>query len=111
MDNPLMVTLAIPAALSVHPLPALVISRAAPPLVADSLQVDPLELTAKTISNVQRTPGRLRQSLAESSFDAWSKFYRPDENTPNAVVSYYAKGALVALALDLSLRSLYSIGF
>ena len=65
---------------------------------------DWLELTAKTISNVQRGPGRLRQSLAESSFDAWSKFYRPDENTPNAVVSYYAKGALAALALDLTLR-------
>jgi len=66
---------------------------------------DWLELMAKTISNVQRTPGRLRQTLAESSFDAWSKFYRPDENTPNAVVSYYAKGALFALALDLTLRS------
>ncbi|WP_301102616.1 PDZ domain-containing protein [Propionivibrio sp.] len=66
---------------------------------------DWLELTAKTISTVQRGPGRLRQTLAESSFDAWSKFYRPDENTPNAVVSYYAKGALVALALDLTLRS------
>ena len=66
---------------------------------------DWLELTAKTISNVQRGPGRLRQTLAESSFDAWSKFYRPDENTPNAQVSYYAKGALVALALDLTLRS------
>ena len=65
---------------------------------------DWLELTAKTISNVQRAPGRRRQSLAESSFDAWSKFYRPDENTPNAVVSYYAKGALLALALDLTLR-------
>ncbi len=65
---------------------------------------DWLELTAKTLSNVQRTPGRQRQTLAESSFDAWSKFYRPDENTPNAVVSYYAKGALVALALDLTLR-------
>ena len=65
---------------------------------------DWLELTAKTISNVQRAPGRLKQSLADSSFDAWSKFYRPDENTPNAVVSYYAKGALVALALDLTLR-------
>ncbi len=52
-----------------------------------------------------RGPGRLNQSLAESSFDAWSKFYRPDENTPNAVVSYYAKGALVALALDLTLRA------
>lgn len=66
---------------------------------------DWLELMAKTVSNVQRTPGRLRQTLAESSFDAWSKFYRPDENTPNAIVSYYAKGALFALALDLTLRS------
>ena len=65
---------------------------------------DWLELTAKTISAVEKGPGRRRQSLAESSFDAWSKFYRPDENTPNAVVSYYAKGALVALALDLTLR-------
>jgi len=63
-----------------------------------------LELLAKTIANVRRTPGRHRQSLAESSFDAWIKYYRPDENTPNAVVSYYAKGALVALALDLTLR-------
>jgi predicted metalloprotease with PDZ domain len=66
---------------------------------------DWLEITAKTISSVQRGPGRRLQTLAESSFDAWSKFYRPDENTPNAVVSYYAKGALVALALDLTLRS------
>lgn len=62
------------------------------------------ELTGKAIGNVLRGPGRLRQSLAESSFDAWSKFYRPDENTPNAVVSYYAKGALAAMALDLTLR-------
>jgi predicted metalloprotease with PDZ domain len=65
---------------------------------------DWLELTAKTLSNVEKTPGRRQQSLAESSFDAWSKFYRPDENTPNVVVSYYAKGALFALALDLTLR-------
>jgi predicted metalloprotease with PDZ domain len=65
---------------------------------------DWLDLTAQTIGKVMRSPGRLRQSLAESSFDAWSKFYRPDENTPNAVVSYYAKGALAALALDLALR-------
>lgn len=65
---------------------------------------DWLEIIAKTISRVRRDPGRLRQSLAESSFTAWNKFYRPDENTPNAVVSYYAKGALVALALDLTLR-------
>ncbi|MFA7292970.1 MAG: PDZ domain-containing protein, partial [Rhodocyclaceae bacterium] len=66
---------------------------------------DWLELTAKNIDNVLRAPGRLNQSLADSSFDAWSKFYRPDENTPNAVVSYYGKGALVALALDLTLRA------
>ncbi|SDH84034.1 M61 family metallopeptidase [Propionivibrio dicarboxylicus] len=65
---------------------------------------DWLTLLGKTIGNVARTPGRLRQSLADSSFNAWSKFYRPDDNTPNAVVSYYAKGALVALALDLTLR-------
>ena len=66
---------------------------------------DWLEITAKTISDVQRAPGRLRQTLAEASFDAWSKFYRPDENSPNAQVSYYAKGALLALALDLTLRA------
>ena len=65
---------------------------------------DWLELSAKTISKVYCAPGRLRQTLAEASFDAWSKFYRPDENTPNALVNYYAKGALVALALDLTLR-------
>lgn len=63
------------------------------------------ELIAKTLTTVRRTPGRLQQSIAESSFDAWIKFYRPDENTPNAVVSYYAKGSLVALALDLTLRA------
>lgn len=63
-----------------------------------------LELLAQTITRVLRTPGRHRQSVAEASFDAWTKFYRPDENAPNALVSYYAKGALVALALDLWLR-------
>jgi predicted metalloprotease with PDZ domain len=65
-----------------------------------------LELLGRTITTVLRGPGRLTQSVAESSFDAWIKFYRQDENTPNAGVSYYAKGSLVALALDLTLRSL-----
>jgi predicted metalloprotease with PDZ domain len=64
-----------------------------------------LELVARTITAVLRMPGRRRQSLADASFDAWIKFYRPDENSPNATVSYYTKGALVALALDLALRS------
>ncbi|MGE5171123.1 MAG: M61 family metallopeptidase [Rudaea sp.] len=63
-----------------------------------------LELLGQTITNVLRTPGRHVQSLADASFDAWIKFYRADENSPNAGVSYYAKGSLVALALDLTLR-------
>jgi predicted metalloprotease with PDZ domain len=63
-----------------------------------------LELAGRTITSVLRTPGRTLQSVAESSFDAWIKYYRQDEDTPNAVVSYYAKGAVVALALDLTLR-------
>ncbi len=63
-----------------------------------------LELLAETITRVQRNPGRLNQTLAESSFDAWTKFYKQDENAPNAIVSYYAKGALAALALDLTIR-------
>jgi len=65
---------------------------------------DYLDLFASTASRVLRTPGRARQSVAESSFDAWTKFYKQDENTPNAIVSYYAKGALVALGLDVLLR-------
>jgi predicted metalloprotease with PDZ domain len=44
------------------------------------------------------------QSVAQASFDAWVKYYRQDENTPNATVSYYTKGSLVALCLDLTLR-------
>lgn len=63
-----------------------------------------LQLLAGTMSNVQRSPGRALQSVAESSFEAWSKYYRQDENSPNVIVSYYTKGALVALCLDLSLR-------
>lgn len=63
-----------------------------------------LGLLAQTISGVQRGAGRLKQTLEESSFDAWIKYYRQDENSPNSIVSYYTKGALAALALDLTLR-------
>ncbi len=63
-----------------------------------------LKLVAKNLNGVLATPGRFVQSVAQSSFDAWVKYYRSDENTPNATVSYYAKGSLVALALDLTLR-------
>jgi predicted metalloprotease with PDZ domain len=64
-----------------------------------------LGLVAKTINGVAATPGRRVQSVAQASFDAWVKYYRGDENTPNATVSYYTKGSLVALAFDLTLRS------
>ena len=63
-----------------------------------------LEVLGRAITSHLRTPGRRRQTLADSSFDAWTKYYRPDENTPNAVVSYYVKGSLVALCLDLLIR-------
>jgi predicted metalloprotease with PDZ domain len=69
--------------------------------------IDParyLRLIGKTIGNVLATPGRQVQSVAQASFDAWVKYYRSDENTPNATISYYQKGSLVALALDLTLR-------
>jgi predicted metalloprotease with PDZ domain len=65
---------------------------------------DYLELLGRSITTHLRTPGRAKQSLAESSFDAWIKYYRQDENSPNAAVSYYAKGSLVALCLDLLIR-------
>ena len=63
-----------------------------------------LELLGQTITRVIRGGGRRRQSVAESSFDAWTKFYKQDANAANAIVSYYAKGALIALSLDLKLR-------
>ena len=64
-----------------------------------------LKLLNKTINQVMQAPGRLVQSVAQASFDAWVKYYRQDENTPNATISYYTKGALVALCFDLTLRS------
>ena len=68
-------------------------------------RADYLKMLARTVSLVQRAPGRTVQSVADSSFDAWIKYYRQDENSPNTVVSYYAKGALVALAIDLAVRA------
>ncbi|HVR92368.1 MAG TPA: peptidase M61, partial [Casimicrobiaceae bacterium] len=72
-------------------------------LAEEIREVDAREL-GRDITRLLRAPGRSKQSVAESSFDAWIKYYRRDENTPNAVVSYYVKGALIALALDLLLR-------
>jgi len=64
-----------------------------------------LKLLTKTVNGVAQTPGRTVQSVAQASFDAWIKYYRQDENTPNATVSYYTKGSLVALCMDLTLRA------
>ena len=63
-----------------------------------------LEMIAKTIDDVMGGSGRRIQSVAESSFDAWIKYYRQDENSPNAIVSYYKKGSLIGLCLDLFIR-------
>jgi predicted metalloprotease with PDZ domain len=63
-----------------------------------------LKLLGRTINQVLQTPGRAVQSVAQASFDAWVKYYRQDENTPNHTVSYYTKGSLVAMCLDLTLR-------
>jgi predicted metalloprotease with PDZ domain len=64
-----------------------------------------VKLLNKTINQVLQTPGREVQAVAQASFDAWVKYYRQDENTANATVSYYTKGALVALCFDLTLRA------
>ncbi|MGQ9838130.1 MAG: M61 family metallopeptidase [Cyanobacteriota bacterium] len=65
---------------------------------------DFLKILAERIGQLQRTPGRLVQSLSESSFDTWIKLYRPHENSLNSQVSYYLKGALVCWLLDLHIR-------
>lgn len=63
-----------------------------------------LEIEADNIARVIAQSGRRRQSVAASSFDAWVKYYRQDENAANSMVSYYQKGAMVGMALDLTIR-------
>lgn len=63
-----------------------------------------LATLGKAINSVLTTPGRHKQSVAESSFDAWTRYYKQDENSPNALISYYTKGSLIALGLDLTIR-------
>src|SRR6185312_16135529 len=64
-----------------------------------------LEKLGEELGKIVSIPGRFRQSLEESSFDAWIKLYRPDENTVNSTISYYLKGGVVTLLLDLEIRS------
>lgn len=63
-----------------------------------------LDILAQSLTKVLRAPGRKKQSITESSFDAWIKYYQPNENSTNAVVSYYLKGTFVGLLLDMALR-------
>ena len=66
---------------------------------------DYLSAVARSFQDLQNTPGRLVQSVEESSFDSWIKFYRQDENSINSQVSYYDKGAILGLLLDLEIRN------
>ncbi len=59
-----------------------------------------------TIGDLQTTPGRLLQSVEQASYDAWIRYYRPDENSPNVSISYYAKGQVMAFLLDARIRRL-----
>ena len=63
------------------------------------------EVWAKDVKEHRDAPGHKVQSVEESSFDAWIRLYRPDENSPNVSESYYRRGALIGLALDLTIRS------
>jgi predicted metalloprotease with PDZ domain len=65
---------------------------------------DYLARLAERIEAYERQPGRFVQSLAQSSFEAWTKFYRPGPDKPNRQISYYLKGELVGLLLDLEIR-------
>jgi predicted metalloprotease with PDZ domain len=63
---------------------------------------------SKEITRYLNTPGRRVQPLSESSFDAWIKLYRPDANSANSQISYYLKGEMVTLLIDLEIRRRYS---
>src|SRR6266481_7355434 len=70
-------------------------------LISDQTYLDHL---ARQIQDLQETPGRQVMSVEEASFDSWIKFYRPDENSVNSQISYYDKGELLGLLLDLDIR-------
>jgi predicted metalloprotease with PDZ domain len=63
-----------------------------------------LSVATKNINGVEQTPGKNVQSVAEASFDAWIKYYRPDENSRNSRISYYTKGGVLAMLLDWEIR-------
>ena len=69
-----------------------------------STRVEYLDALSNKIEEVQTTPGRPVQSAELASLDAWIKYYRPDENSPNSSVSYYTKGAVLGFVLDAKIR-------
>ena len=63
-----------------------------------------LEDLGADLSRYLLSPGRAVQSLLESSQEAWVKLYKADAYSSNSQISYYLKGAVVALVVDLILR-------
>ncbi len=77
-------------------------------LLARAKLISPSEFLGRFSSNIQSTQsrhGRKLQSLSQSSYDSWIKFYRPDENSSNTSISYYSKGAVAAFLLDGKIRT------
>jgi predicted metalloprotease with PDZ domain len=64
------------------------------------------EILGQNMTRMNRTQGRHKQTVTQSSFEAWSKFYKQDAGSHNHIVSYYNKGTIIALALDITLRQL-----
>jgi predicted metalloprotease with PDZ domain len=69
-----------------------------------STREEHLAALSDAVTTLQTTPGRLVQSAEMASYDAWIKFYRPDENSQNASISYYTKGEVIGFLLDARLR-------
>ncbi|MBY0506006.1 MAG: PDZ domain-containing protein [Bryobacteraceae bacterium] len=65
-----------------------------------------LKTLSREITQLQNTPGRLIQTVETSSYDAWIKLYRQNENSPNTLISYYTKGAVIAWLIDACVRRL-----
>jgi predicted metalloprotease with PDZ domain len=65
-----------------------------------------LSLFCQTLNKVYQSPGRFEQTLINSSFETWTKFYQPNENSVNSQISYYSKGAIFAFVLDIKIRQI-----
>ena len=68
-------------------------------------QAEYLKVVAQNLTRLVRNQGRFKQTITQSSFDAWTKFYKQDESAVNNIVSYYNKGAVLAMCLDLLIKS------